>query len=325
MLRTMALAALMAALGTLWPASLSESLAGVGLRLVMGGGPRGSAMTHAASALAVLLSRRIEGLEVTTEATAGSRANLQGLRRGELALAIVHAGDVRLAPARRDGLPDHERANAVAGLYQAPAQLVVPAGSGIRQARELLGKRVCVGGQESSTAALAERLFSALGLWDSMTRLYLGHEDAVEAMRQGRADAIFLLDGLPSMHLAELASQEGLRILDLHAAARESGFHALHPGYTAATIPAGTYPGQDNAVQTLADTAWLCAAEDVPAQVVRDCLAALAAEDGLEYLASVVETAGPVAEMSQGGHALPLHPGVIRGKQALMSAGDGPR
>lgn len=325
MLRAMALAALMATLGTLWPASLSESLAGVGIRLVVGGGPRGSAMTHAASALAVLLSRRVEGLEVSTEVTAGSLANLQGLRQGVLALAIVHAGDARLAPAPHDVPTGRERATAVAGLYLAPAQLVVPAGSDIRQVSDLPGKRVCVGGQESSTAALAERLFTGLGLWDSMTRLPLGHEDAVAALRQGRADAAFLLDGLPSMYLTELASQEGLRILDLHAAAQESGFYSLNPDYTAATIPAGTYPGQDTAVQTFADTAWLCASETVSAQVVRDCLAVLVAEDGLEYLASVVETAGSVAEMSQGRHVLPLHPGVTRGKEALMPAGDGPK
>lgn len=313
--------AMLAAAGMLWPASLSESLAGVGLRLMVGSGPSGSAMTHAASALAVLLSRHIEGLEVSTEITAGSMANLQGLRQGDLNLAIVHAGDTRLYSGTYGGPAGREPAHAVAGLYRAPAQLVVSMGSDIRQVRELSGKRVCVGSPESSTAGLAKILFSSLGLWDSMTRLPLGHKDAVEALSQGRADAVFLLDGLPSMLLAEMAGQGGLRILDLHAAAREAGFFTLYPSYVAATIPAGSYPGQDRAVETFADTAWLCAAEKVPAQVVHDCLAVLAAEDGLDYLASVVETAGPVAEMSLGRPALPLHPGVVRDMEALMPAG----
>lgn len=309
----MSRAALLAMLSTIlalaWPGGSGEALAGGDMRLVVGAGPRGSAMTHAANALALLLSRDDTGLDIATRITPGSTANLARLQDGELELGIAHAADIlaEAGPAKAAPGTHKGRLRAIAALYPAPAQLIVHAHSGITHVRDLREKRVCIGGRGSSSALAAERLLRGLGLWEDLTRLYLGHDEALAALRQGRAEAAFILDGLPSMHVAELAGQEGLRLLDLHHAASASGFYAAHPVYTSATIPAGTYPGQDEPVHTFADTAWLCAVETLPARVEQTCLKALAAEDGREYLSSVVETAGLAAEAALG-RLMPLAP-----------------
>jgi len=274
----------------------------------LGGGPRGSATTYAATALAVLFTRQVAILETASEATDGPRANLRLLQTGGLELGIVHAGDM---PSILD--EDASLALAVTGLYGVPAQLVVPAGSRITRVSDLTDKRVCVGSHGSSSALAAERLFSRLGLWHSMTRLYLGHGEAVEALRQGRAEAMFHLDGLAGKPLATWACQEGLRLLDLHQEAQASGFYAAHPCYRAATIPAGTYAGQEHPVATFADTAWLCASALVSAEAVRDCLTALSSTDGLEHLSAVIKGVNMVRPAEWPTPALPLHPGVTLG------------
>jgi len=298
----------------------SNSLAETGLQLSLGGGPSGSTMTHAANSVAVLLSRSIQDLEVSSQITPGSRANLKRLREGSLELGIVLAGDTLpdLGPMTDSTAMESGQVCAVAGLYRVPAQLAVLADSPIVLAQDLRDKRICVGSPGSSTALVAERLFSALGWWDYMEKLHLGPSEAAQALREGRADAMLLMDGLPSKHLLELAGAKGLRLIDLHQSARAAGFYDLGLGYAPVTIPAGTYPGQVKSVPTFADTAWLCAMEMLPAQVVRDCLAILASTAGLEHLSILVQTAEPVAKLTQAKPLLPLHPGVLSSNEVAL-------
>ncbi|WP_027366705.1 TAXI family TRAP transporter solute-binding subunit [Desulfocurvibacter africanus] len=317
---------LLMAVMAFWPLMPSESLAGTGLQLNLGGGPSGSAMTHAANAVAILLSRSIKDLEVSSQVTLGSRANLKRLREGSLELGIVLAGDTLpdLTPIIDSPAIESGQVCAVAGLYRVPAQLAVLADSSTMLAQDLRDKRICVGSPGSSTALVAERLFSALGWWDSMEKLHLGHAEAAQALREGRADAMLLMDGLPSKHLLELASTQGVRFIDLHQSALVSGFYDLGLGYAPVNIPAGTYPGQTKPITTFADTAWLCAMEMLPAQVVRDCLAILASTAGLEHLSILVQTAEPVAKLAQAKPLLPLHPGVMHSNEVALIPGATP-
>lgn len=308
------------AVAAFWPTMADNSLAGTGLQISLGGGPSGSAMTHAANAVAVLLSRSIQDLEVSSQVTPGSRTNLKRLQEGSLELGIVLAGDTLYDQARTGGSEATHpgQACAVAGLYRVPAQLVVTADSRIMSLQDLHGKRVCVGSPESSTAVVAERLFSALGLWDAMEKLHLGHAEAAQALREGRADAMLLMDGLPSKHLLDLAGERGMRLIDLHQSAMAAGLYEQRLGYAPVTIPAGTYAGQDKPVPTFADTAWLCAMEMLPAQVVRDCLTILSSNEGLEHLSVLVQTAEPTAKLAQAKPSLPLHPGVLHDYEAAL-------
>ncbi len=308
---------LLMAVMALWPMLSRESSAGTGLQLHLGGGPSGSAMTNAATAVAVLLSRNIQDLEVSSQVTPGSRANLRRLREGSIELGIVLAGDTlpELSPMTDPTVIEAGQVCAVAGLYRVPAQLAVLAHSPITLAQDIRDKRVCVGSPGSSTVHVAERLFSALGWWDTMEKLFLGHAEAAQALSEGRADAMLLMDGLPSKHLLELAGAKGLRLIDLHQPASATGLYDQRLGYTPVTIPAGTYPGQDKPVPTFADTAWLCAMEMLPAQVIRECLAALSSTEGLELLSVLVQTAEPVDKLTQAKPLLPLHPGVLNGQE----------
>lgn len=307
------------AVAAFWPTMADRSLAGTGLQISLGGGPSGSAMTHAANAVAVLLSRSVLDLEVSSQVTPGSRSNLKRLREGSLELGIVLAGDTLHGQTQAETQPG--QACAVAGLYRVPAQLAVTADSRIMSTQDLSGKRVCVGNPESSTAVVAERLFSALGLWDTMEKLPLGHAEAAQALREGRADAMLLMDGLPSEHLLDLAGGKGMRLIDLHQPALATGLYEQRLGYAPVTIPAGTYAGQDKPVPTFADTAWLCAMEMLPAQVVRDCLTVLSSNEGLEHLSVLVQTAEPTAKLAQDMPWLPLHPGVVNGYEAALLPG----
>ena len=80
-------------------------------------------------------------------------------------MSVVYSGHVWLG---REGKmkndpKKYENVMAVGWLYGAPAQLVVRAGSGIKSAKDLVGKKVGVGNAGSGAFANCELFFSHLG------------------------------------------------------------------------------------------------------------------------------------------------------------------
>jgi TRAP-type uncharacterized transport system substrate-binding protein len=90
----------------------------------------------------------------------------------------------------------------------------------IRQLSDLAGKPVNMGGSGGSVEDVARDLFTALGL--RVSEVHLGHDEALEEMRQGRVAATAVLAPKPA------AFVERLR--------RDSGFHLIPLPYPASPI-----------------------------------------------------------------------------------------
>ena len=61
-------------------------------RLAYGGGPTGGTFQYFSNAIAILLSKNIPDLEVSSEGTGGSAENLKRLDAGDVDFGIVHCG-----------------------------------------------------------------------------------------------------------------------------------------------------------------------------------------------------------------------------------------
>lgn len=235
---------------------------GKSTELRLGTGGVGGTYYALGSALSVRTAEEKNGLTLTAKTTAGSAANLRLLREGFLQMGIVQSdilADAVNGTGSFSGSGAYEGCAAVAGLYTEACQIVVPAASEIESVYDLAGLRVSVGEEESGVRKNAEEILKSYGL--SMNRIepaWLSFSDAADALERGEIDAFFCTAGAPTSAVSNLSSRMEIRLLSLSPEA-QSNLLSLGGGYTACTIPAGTYTGQSEDVSTVGVKAVLVA------------------------------------------------------------------
>ena len=146
---------------------------------------------------------------------------------------------------------------------------MVRADSGIRSLEDLRGRRVVVGQEGTVTAMTVEGLLRALGLWDDIVKVRHGVVEGLYELRMGYVDAVVVIDAVPSPLVYEAAAVLGLRIVPIPAEAlervREAGLVFFKPG----VVPAGSYPGVDEDVETLAIETLAVTTADAPEALVK--------------------------------------------------------
>lgn len=185
--------------------------------------------------------------------TTGSVQNLDMLRHN-LATYAFSAADAALdaytgRPPYRDALA----LGAIARLYDDFVHLVVRAGARASSLPELRGRRVAVGPAGSGTVLIADRVLEAADLdpQRDISRVEIGLDEAVDALRDRKIDAFFWSGGLPTPGVVDLADSTSLKLIDLaEIAGRLRDRYGV--SYRTGTIPAGTYTGVESAVGTIA-------------------------------------------------------------------------
>ncbi|WP_305041442.1 TAXI family TRAP transporter solute-binding subunit [Geoalkalibacter sp.] len=277
----------------------------------LGGGPSGGTFQVVAEGLAKILQPAHPGVRFVVERSAGSSANLRALEEGKLDLALVYAGDF-YGEEPGGGLAVRANVQILTRLYDAVAQLAVLSSSRITLPTQLRGARIAIGNPGSGAALAAERYFRALGIWEQIVPVYLGYDMAIAELLRGNLVAVWELVGVPSASFAAATRQVPLRLLNLQEAAHGGHFFDLYPFYRPVDIPAGTYPGQERAMTSFADTALLAASRELSRDMSWRILEGMFNEDGLGALRGLHPSlAAFSAEAALEGVELPLHPGAV--------------
>lgn len=283
--------------------------------LAYGGGPVGGTFNYIANAMAIYLSKNLDDVEVSSEGSGGSTANLKRLNKGEIDFGIVYSGDAYLG--REGRLPEddntYENVRAIAFLYGAPAHLVTRADDGYQSAKDLEGKRVAVGNAGSGAAAAAERFFTHLGLWDKMEKQFLGYSAAAAALNDGKIDAFWVFVGYPNASVIEAAARDDIHLIHVGADAEEAGFYEEYPFYEPMEIPAGTYSGQDEPVKSFQDAAYWASNSDVDDDLVYNAVQSIYSPEGLKHMVAAKSTAKSMTiEDGLKGVSIPVHSGAAK-------------
>ncbi|MFJ5215105.1 TAXI family TRAP transporter solute-binding subunit [Streptomyces sp. NPDC088354] len=194
----------------------------------------------------------LPGVRVRLVPSEGSVDNVRRVATGKADFAIAAADAV--ADYRGEGAG---RLRACARLYDDYMQLVVPADSKVRSAKDLRGLRVGVGQPSSGVNLIARRLLTAAGLGHEgdVRRKAVGIDTAPQLLREGKLDAFFWSGGLPTKAVTDLAERSDVKLVQLgdlvtalHSGDDESGY------YRQAVMPADAYPmiQGGRAVQTIA-------------------------------------------------------------------------
>jgi TRAP transporter TAXI family solute receptor len=252
--------------------------------------------------------RRANSIGVETQ---GSIENALLLGRGQADYGIIQSDVAWLAasgagPFAAEG--PLAKIAALGSLYPEPVHIVVSASSPIRGVEDLRGKRVDIGTPQSGTRLDAVGLLEAhrLALKDLAEARGEGTQAAIRELRAGRIDALFLTVGAPARALQRLAAEHPIRLLPVSTAAAAHVITA-QPGLVRLTLPANTYPGQTEAVATVAPTALLTATVDAPPEEVKALLEVVFG--ATDYLAAG-SAQGVKIDKGTGlrGVSIPLHP-----------------
>ena len=264
-------------------------------------------------ALSQLYSNGIEGSKTSVQATKASVENLNLLEagRGELAFAL---GD-SVADAW-NGVEDAgfkaplKKIRAIAGTYPNYIQIVANAESGIKTLEDLKGKRISVGAPKSGTELNARAIFEAAGLtYKDMGKVeFLPYAESVELIKNRQLDATLQSSGLGMAAIRDLASTMKISFVAIPA---EVTAKIDNAAYEAATIPAGTYDGQDADVPTVAINNILVTHEGVSDEVAYQMTKLMF--DNLGRLGTAHSAAQDIKlETATQNLPIPLHPGAER-------------
>lgn len=255
----------------------------------------------------------VPGLLAGALASEGSVVNIRAIRDGQIESGLVQADIAHAAQTAGRGWHGTEQAGnlrAIAALYPEAIHIIARADAGIESINDLAGKRVSINQPGSGTRIDAQLVLQAAGLPDN--RLILSEysiDEAARQLREGNLDAFFMVGGWPVTGVTVLAGQTDIRLLPIEGAMADRLIGA-HPFFRRETLPAGTYPGQSQPVETLSVPALWVTSADQPEQLIHDITRVM----WNDYTRRQLRQSHPVGDkidptQALSGLSIPLHPG----------------
>ena len=275
-------------------------------------------------ALATLAKVKLEpreGIGMSAISSAGSGENVRLIREGEAQFGIMQGLFGYYAATGTGPLAEvgpQENLRSVTMLWQNVEHFVAAsdaAGDGTVGALVALkGEAMALGSQNSGTIGSNRTILGGLGVdIDADYELVFGgYGPSAEALQNGQVKGIGTPAGVPVGAVSQLMASAGDSVTLLNFT--EEQMMAADGGrglWTPYTIPAGTYPGQQADVQTIAQPNFLATSADLPEDHVY--LLTKTIYENLPFLQAIHPATKVMAiENAIAGLPLPLHAGALR-------------
>ena len=197
----------------------------------------------------------------------------------------------------------------VATLYPETIHIVTRPDAGIETLEDLEGKTINTGDLGSGTQVNALQILEAVGLQagQDFTEQNTGFSQAADQLRNRDVAAAFVVGGWPVGAIEELATTSNVTFVEVSGDTRQSILDQAS-WFATDTIPAGTYQGQDEAVQTIAVQAMIATTQNQSADAVYAVTKAIF--DNASELSIKSDFIGQESAMD--GMSIPLHEGARR-------------
>ncbi|GGY01122.1 TRAP ABC transporter [Litchfieldella qijiaojingensis] len=236
--------------------------------ITIGSGSTSGLYYPTAVGMAKILTEADVGLRANARSTGASVFNANAIGEGSLQMGLMQNNIAYYAyngtGVRAFENNKIENLRGLIGLYPEAIHILAREDAGIDSVDDLAGKRVYVGDVGSGTEQDAMNIMGVYGVTvDDLQGAVRGSSgDAVGLLRDDQIAAMFYTVGLGSAAIVEAAQTAPITVIpisddQLTQLQEEYGF------YTPFTIPAGTYPGVDEDVQTVTLTAMLGAAAEL--------------------------------------------------------------
>lgn len=274
--------------------------------LTIGTADSGGTMYPVGRAIAQILNEAVPTLKINISASSGSLFNVKGLQAGQVDMALVSADVAYSAYSGTDAFNNEQMAGlrAIGAVYLSYSNWLANDKSALVYVHDLLGKRVSVGPEDSTTGASALMALKVLGIDETNTRLaHYGLGSGSEALKQRTVDAVHGFAGIPIKSMADLAQGQPCRLL-LYTSEELEQILNRDSRFIQATIPAGTYEGQTEDVATFGVKCLLCVSENMDEALAYTITKYL--HQNIDQLAQQEQKA---PDFISKGLSIPLHPG----------------
>jgi len=261
-------------------------------------------------AIAKVLNENIDDMNASAQSTGASVTNTRLIYNQEVELAILQ-NDIASYAVNGERQFEGNQVNnmsGIASLYPEVIQIIVRNDAGIKSIADLKGKSVAVGAPGSGAEANANQILNFFGLtYDDIQEDYLSFGEAASRLKNRQIDAAFLTAGIPTAAVMDVAATQDITLLNFSdediASLNES-----YPYLTGVTVPAGTYNGLDNDIQTVALKAILVAESSLSKEVVYNITKAIF--ENRDTLIAAHDRARDITlEDAKSGMTVELHPG----------------
>lgn len=275
-------------------------------------------------ALATLTKVKLEpsdGIAMSAISSAGSGENVKLLRENQAQFAILQ-GLFGAWAANGSGMLEAEgpqpHLRSISMLWVNVEHFVVTndmVKSGtMDDLKAFDGAPFSIGARNSGTEGSGRTILAGLGIDPEaiFDVVYMGYTPTAEALQNGTIQGANLPGGVPVSAVSQAFAAMGgdltiLEFTDDQIAQANSEFD-LWPPYE---IPAGTYPGQDEPVQTIAQPNFLAVRDDISADDVY--LITKTMYENLPFLQNIhAATKAMALDKAIAGLPVPLHPGAVR-------------
>ncbi len=276
-------------------------------------GPMGGGFYPMGGGIAEYLSKTIPDLFITAISSGGVDENLNRLDRGEADIGLVSTGDAYMA---FHGLSPYDHAyDQMRGMGILFGNWVEPYAlkkSKIETYLDVKGKIVCAGSPGGSMHKIFFEICEFHGLdpeKDFKKIVYLPADAAIQAIKMGQVDVVMEIAAIPTAGITELALTHDLHILRFAPGLRDKMVQE-YPKYMAMTIPASTYKGIEEDIETVGMGAMWACQKELSDDLVYEMVKNLYSEEGLKHMASVHPAAKSISlENAAKWEPIPLHAG----------------
>lgn len=264
-------------------------------------------------AFAEIWNNKIEGINATAQSTGASVANINLLKDGKVEVVIVQ-NDVAWYASRGEVMFDGDKYEEIRGLctmYSEPLQIVTTDPE-IKTVADLAGKKIAVGAIGSGVEANARQIIAAAGLdfENDIDAKFLSFSEASSGLKDKQVDAAFLTAGIPTAAIQDLSAQHEVNVVAIDGEIAEK-LLADYKFFTKFVVPANTYKGQTEDVNTLTVKSMLAVsseldenlAYELTKQIYENHDRVVAAHNVGKYI---------VAETANDGMSVELHPGAAK-------------
>lgn len=275
-------------------------------------------------ALATLVKVKLEPRQkigMAAISSAGSGENVRLIREGEAQFGIMQGLYGYYAASGTGPLSEvgaQENLRSVTMLWQNVEHFIVAneaATTGtMSDLAGLKGECMALGSQNSGTIGSNGTILAGFGvnIEEDYDLVFGGYGPSAEALQNGQLKGVGIPAGIPVGAISQLMASAGDNVTLLNFTeeqmAQADGGRGL---WTPFTIPAGTYPGQEADVQTIAQPNFLATSADLPDEHVYQLTKAI--YENLPFLQAIHPATKAMAiENAIAGLPLPLHPGAAR-------------
>lgn len=263
-------------------------------------------------ALSEIYAKGIEGSRTQVQATKASVENLNLLQqgKGEIGFSLGDSVQEAVKGNEEAGFPQAlDKLRGIAAIYPNYIQVVASQESGIKSLADLKGKSLSVGAPASGTELNARSIFEAAGMsYEDLGKVeYLPFAESVELIKNRQLDATLQSAGLGVASIRDLATSLPINVV----AVPKTDVEKIGAPYIPVVIPAGTYEGQTEDVETAAVGNFLITHEGVSEETAYQ-MTKLLFDNLPQLIASHAAAQAIDPAKALDGMPVPLHPGAER-------------